>query len=101
MGTLYAIAVFVFVITTGITLILTIREAIEQERIFRFFVWLIAFMLSVGVLIYSVDMMCKDSNKAISNCNELGYQSTEYYNDSWYCVTYGNEPKIIKLEGVE
>lgn len=42
-----------------------------------------------------------DQSIAIEYCEELGYQWIYEKNDTFYCVTIGQEPRIMRLATIE
>ncbi len=37
--------------------------------------------------------------EATTTCIDLGYQTYREHDDSFYCISYGTEPSIIRLGG--
>ena len=58
----------------------------------------VALVIGCGVLADSIVTQWEAANaSAIATCADLGYQKSAEYQDAFFCVTYGLEPRIIRL----
>jgi len=78
---------------------LSLKAAIEHESLFKFFISLLLALFSVFGIIFCAEKATEETDRMIKQCVDLGYDTAQYNNDSWYCIEFSNEPDIIKLEG--
>ena len=87
---------WIFIALAGIALVCSIVGMI-QEDIDTFGIWLFVALILVLVAFF-VNSVVIDQTR-LDNCIDAGYMEAQHRGSNWYCISFGNEPRIVRLEG--
>lgn len=86
---------WVFVGVAGFAALRCVIGAIQKDMDAAF-LWLIA-VIVISLIAFTANAIVLDTQYR-NMCIDAGYVETMARGSEWYCVSFGNEPRIIKLE---